>query len=126
MLHYVVVFFVGALVAALLGFGDVRNVHGVGRVTDKRHGVSNAQQDAAQSQDDEIEHEMTRVFQTHANFKAIGIDVTNCFTRLTGAVSSESERREAVQVAIERLAAMQVARATAAACFVEDDLYLTH
>lgn len=119
MRHSVVVFFVIAVAAVLLGFGDVRNVSGVGRLMNV---VSNAKQ----PQDDEIERTMKNVFETHAGLRDIGIEVTNCVARLKGTVSSDSERREAMRVAIERLETMQVARAAQAVCFVQDELRLAH
>lgn len=126
MRHYVVVSFVIAVMAALLGFGDVRNVSGVGRMMSGLHLASNAKPPDAQAQDDEVERALKRVFEAHPDLKHIGIEVTNCVARLEGTVASDGQRRQAVQVAVEHLEALQVARATQAVCFVEDDLRLAH
>ena len=124
MRHYVVVFFAIALVAALLGLGDVRKVSGVGRVMNELHMVSNAKQADAKAADDEVERELKKVLESRADFSGVVIEVTNCIARLTGTVASHRQRREAMQVAIERLETMQVVRTMQAACFVQDDLRL--
>jgi len=111
-------------VAALLGLGDVRNVNGVGRVINALHLESTAKPPDAQAQDDAIERELKEVFEAHPDLKDIGIEVTNCVARLEGTVVGDAQRRRAMQVAVERLEALQVARATQAVCFVEDDLRL--
>lgn len=61
MRHYVVVSSAIALVAALLGFGDVRNVSGVSRMMDALHLVSTVKPPDAQTQDDAVERAMQRV-----------------------------------------------------------------
>jgi len=122
--HYVVVSFAIALVAALLGLGDGRRIGGVDRMMNELHLVSNTKPLDAHAQDDAIERALKGIFAAHPALKDIGIQVTNCVARLEGTVAGDSERREAMQVAVEHLEALQVARATQAVCFVQDDLRL--
>jgi hyperosmotically inducible protein len=90
---------------------DARDVSGVKRVMNELQVVSSAKQPAVEARDDEIEGDVKKGFATHADFKDIGVEVKNCVARLTGAVPT----------GIERLQAMQVARATTGVCSVQDD-----
>ncbi|MBI4518776.1 MAG: BON domain-containing protein [Deltaproteobacteria bacterium] len=91
---------------------DARKVSGVKRVMNELQVVSSATQPAVKANDDDIERDMRKTFQDHADFKDISIQVKNCAARLTGTVST----------GMDRLEAAMVARATQGVCSVQDDL----
>jgi osmotically-inducible protein OsmY len=93
---------------------DARKVSGVTSVVNELQVVSSAKQPAVETHDEEIGRDLKKGFETHADFKSIDIEVKNGVVRLTGTVPT----------GMDRLEAMQVARATAGVSSVHDDLRL--
>jgi osmotically-inducible protein OsmY len=91
---------------------DARKVSGVRHIMNELQVVPTTQQAVVKGHDDDIERDMKKTFQDHADFKDISIQVKNCAARLTGTVPN----------GMERLDAAVVARSTLGVCSVQDDL----
>lgn len=91
---------------------DAMKAGGVASVKNQLQVVSSARQPAVEAKDDVVESEVKRNLEQRAAFGAVGTEVRNCVVRLTGTVPS----------GIERVEAMQVARATRGVCSVNADL----
>lgn len=95
---------------------DARKVSGVKDVRNELQVVSSARQPFVKVHDDDIERDMRKTFQDHADFKDISIEVKNCAARLTGTVPTGTQRLEAAVVA----------RSTVGVCSVQDDLRIAN
>lgn len=91
---------------------DARKVSGVRRVRNELQVVASAQQAAVKAQDKDIQRDVKKGLQDHADLKDIDIEVKNCVARLTGTVPSGTQRLDAAVVA----------RSTVGVCSVQDDL----
>jgi len=91
---------------------DVRKVNGVKHVKNELQVVATSKQPAVKAQDKDIQRDVEKSFQDHAHMKDVNIAVKNCVARLTGTVSTGSQRLEAAVMA----------RSTEGVCSVQDDL----
>ena len=91
---------------------DAHKVSGVRLVKNELQVVTSAKQPAVKAQDDEIEREVKKSFQSHEDLKGVDVAVKNCVARLTGTVST----------GMQRLEAAVVTRSTVGVCAVQDDL----
>jgi hyperosmotically inducible protein len=91
---------------------DARLVSGVKDVKNELQVVASALQPAVQARDDDIQRDMEKAFEDHAEFKDITIQVENCVARLTGTVPT----------GLQRLNAGVAARSIVGVCSVENDL----
>ncbi len=74
--------------------------------------VAAAKQPAVDAKDDVVQDNVRKNLQQHSGLGSVGSEVKNCVVRLTGTVPS----------GLERVEAMQVARATKGVCSVNEDL----
>lgn len=93
---------------------EARNVAGASSVRNLLQVVAPTRQPAVKANDESVETSVKRSLAEHSDLAGIGIEVRNCVVRLTGSVPS----------GIERVEAMQLARATTGVCSVRDDLSL--
>ncbi|HYC56507.1 MAG TPA: BON domain-containing protein [Candidatus Binatia bacterium] len=91
-----------------------RNATGVAWVMNQLEVVSSASQDAVGIEDEATKLDVEENLEQHPGLDTIGIEVSNCVVRLTGAVASGVERREA----------MYLTGATLGVCSVHDALTL--
>ncbi|HYC56054.1 MAG TPA: BON domain-containing protein [Candidatus Binatia bacterium] len=91
---------------------QARTVGGVFAVENQLQVVASGKQTATEVKDDAMAVAVKKNLTQHTDLAGVGIEVKNCVVRLTGAVPS----------GIERVEAMQIARATAGVCSVHDAL----
>jgi hyperosmotically inducible periplasmic protein len=85
---------------------------GVRSVKNQLEVVASNKQPAVKANDNVVTENVKQSLQQHSELKDVDIEVKNCVARLTGTVSS----------GIDRVEALQVARATSGVCAVKDDL----
>lgn len=93
---------------------EALKVSGVKDVRNELQVVSSAKQPAVKAKDDDIKSGIEKGLKDHGDLSDVGVEVENCVARLTGTVPT----------GIERLEAMQIARATPGVCSVQNDLRL--
>jgi hyperosmotically inducible protein len=98
--------------AKMAAAADVRKVSGVRQVVNELQVVASSKQPAVKRHDDELERDVRKGLQDHADWKDIDIQVENCVARMTGTVPT----------GMERLEAAVMARSTLGVCSVQDDL----
>lgn len=91
---------------------DVRKVSGVKSVRNELQVVASARQPAVKALDEDIQRDVAKRFENHADLDDVDIAVKNCVARLSGTVPDGTQRLEAAIVA----------RSTAGVCSVQDDL----
>lgn len=93
---------------------EARKTSGVASVKNQLQVVASAKQPAVKANDDVVSENLRTNLKEHSELTDVDIEVKNCVARLTGTVPS----------GIERVEALQVARATSGVCAVKDDLTL--
>jgi len=88
-----------------------RETSGVAKVKNELQIVASAKQESVKADDAEVEANVKKEL-AEAGLGEVNVDVKDCVARLTGTVPS----------GIERVEALQVARATSGVCAVKDDL----
>ena len=93
---------------------EARQVTGVTTVRNQLEVVPNRNLVAVQAKDDVVQASVKQNLGRYENLGGVTSEVSNCVARLTGSVAS----------GVERLEAMQVARATPGVCSVRSDITL--
>lgn len=91
---------------------DAGKAGGVASVDNQLQVVAAAKQPAVDAKDDVVQNDVRKNLEQHSGLGSVGCEVKNCVVRLTGTVPS----------GLERVEAMQVARATKGVCSVNEDL----
>jgi len=93
---------------------QARKAGGVESVKNKLQVVAAAEQPIVKANDDVVAANVRRSLGRYSNMGRVDVEVRNCVVRLTGTVPS----------GVERVEALQVTRATAGVCGVEDGLMI--
>jgi osmotically-inducible protein OsmY len=91
---------------------EARKVSGVVSVKNQLQVVASANQPAVEAKDDVIQADVKKNLEQNTDLGKVTPEVKNCVARLTGTVPS----------GVERVEAMQIARATKGVCSVKEDL----